>query len=137
MKLEFGGEGVPRAGGHDGCVGEERVRRMEEGGGQFGISLQMEGEGMNSVPSTCDANCEPGSPSTGRSPTSFQLTRTVMVLGSATCGKLSSCSPRQIPVVVLKDGFDLIDSDRRLPSSLPGPRATIGCLSSGKISHPT
>ena len=22
MKLEFGGEGVPRTGGHDGCVGE-------------------------------------------------------------------------------------------------------------------
>ena len=36
-KLEFGGEGVPRAGGHDGCVGGERVRRIEEGGGQFGM----------------------------------------------------------------------------------------------------
>ena len=52
VKLEFGGEGVPRASGHDGRVGEERVRRMEEGGGQFGMSLRMEGEGMNSVPST-------------------------------------------------------------------------------------
>ena len=51
MKLEFGGEGVPRASGHDGCVGEERVGRMEEGGGQFGMSLRMKGEGMDSVPS--------------------------------------------------------------------------------------
>ena len=32
--------------------GGERVGRMEEGGGQFGMSLRMEGEGMNSVPST-------------------------------------------------------------------------------------
>ena len=49
MKLEFGGEGVPRASGHDGRVGEERVRRIEEGGGQFGMSLRMEGEGMSAI----------------------------------------------------------------------------------------